>query len=114
MTLSLDDQIACAKREIGKRRYVYPRSVANQRMTQITMDKEIAAMEAILATLEAIKECAAQDVSGHDFDGLGSLTTILLDSRPSSAICWVKALRCCHPGRRSQAPRRTEPAATSW
>lgn len=52
---SLDDQIACAERELGYRRHVYPRRVAAKQMTQALADRETARMEAILATLQRVK-----------------------------------------------------------
>lgn len=50
----LADQIACARRELSMRRRVYPMWVSTQRMTQAKADHEIACMEAIVATLEAM------------------------------------------------------------
>jgi hypothetical protein len=56
---SLADQIACVKREIGKRRAAYWRFVANKHsrnhMTQAKADREIATMEAVLQTLEELQ-----------------------------------------------------------
>ena len=56
MTISIEEQIACAHREIGMRKRVYPRWVENKRMTQAKADAEIAAMEAIKATLETVAQ----------------------------------------------------------
>lgn len=50
--VALADQIACVKREIAMRRKVYPRWVADGRMTQAKADRETAIMEAVLTTLE--------------------------------------------------------------
>jgi hypothetical protein len=47
----LKSQCACARRELGFRRYVYPKRVAAGKMTQADADKEEACMEAILVTL---------------------------------------------------------------
>lgn len=55
MTVSLDAQLACAKRELAMRRGYYPKRVASGAMSQAAMDPEIAAMEAIVATLEKVK-----------------------------------------------------------
>jgi hypothetical protein len=57
---SLSDQIACVKREIGKRRAAYPRFIASPKhhhnhMTQAKADREIATMEAVLQTLEELQ-----------------------------------------------------------
>jgi hypothetical protein len=54
MKVSYKDQLACAKRELAMRRGVYPRWVENARLTQDKADKEIAAMEAIVETLERL------------------------------------------------------------
>lgn len=50
----LTDQIACVKREIAMRERVYPRWVAAGKMKQEKADAEIAAMRAVLATLNAL------------------------------------------------------------
>lgn len=54
--ISLPEQVAAVKREIGQRNHVYPRLVAAGRMTQAKEADEIAAMEAVLATVEAAAE----------------------------------------------------------
>lgn len=53
--VSLDDQIKAAGRELGMRRSTYPRWVRLERMSQAEADKELAAMDAIYATLKALK-----------------------------------------------------------
>ncbi len=53
-TPTLADQIACAKRELWMRRHVYPLWVSTRRMTKANADHELARMEAIVATLEAL------------------------------------------------------------
>lgn len=50
--IPLADQVACVKREIGQRRRVYARLVETGRMKQAKADTEIAAMEAVLVTVE--------------------------------------------------------------
>jgi hypothetical protein len=52
MSISIGEQLACAKREVAMRKGLYPKWVAGERMTQAKADQEIAAMEAIVATLE--------------------------------------------------------------
>jgi hypothetical protein len=52
---TLGDQIAAVKHEIAMRASVYPKWVAARRMTQAKADRELAAMCAVLATLEAIE-----------------------------------------------------------
>ena len=53
---SIDDQIACAVRELNMRRSVYPRQVASKRMSQKIADREIAAQEAIIETLTSVRD----------------------------------------------------------
>lgn len=50
--ISLEKQIACAKRELALRRNVYPNRVRHGVMNPNRADEEIAAMAAILANLE--------------------------------------------------------------
>ena len=52
----LAEQIACVTREIGMRRRVYPRWIQAGRMKQDEADREIARMEAVLATLQGLAE----------------------------------------------------------
>lgn len=49
MTITRAMKHACIQREIGQRNWVYPRRVADGRMTQAEADREIAVMQAILA-----------------------------------------------------------------
>ena len=53
--ITLEDQIACIERELGYRRSVYARRVADQKMSQALSDREISRMEAVLATLKALR-----------------------------------------------------------
>jgi hypothetical protein len=50
--ITLPEQIAEIEREIELRRRVYPRWVADRKLTQGTADRQIAAMEAVLRTLQ--------------------------------------------------------------
>ena len=54
--ITLDGQIAAAKREAAMRRAVYARRVEDRKMSMDQACREIAAMEAILATLEALRK----------------------------------------------------------
>lgn len=54
--ITIDDQIASVKREISMRHRVYPRWVDTGKMRQDEADREIAAMNAVLATLQSVKE----------------------------------------------------------
>ena len=47
MTLSAEQKCAAADREVAQRRKVYPRLVAEGRMTQAFADQQIAIMQAI-------------------------------------------------------------------
>ncbi len=51
---ALDEEIACVRRELGKRRSVYPRLVAEKRMTPEAMARQIAMMERIQKRLEGL------------------------------------------------------------
>ena len=51
----LDQQIECVSREIGMRQRVYPGWVKAGRMSQTKADHEIAAMQAVLTTLQSLK-----------------------------------------------------------
>ena len=53
--MTVEEQIDAARRELRMRRRVYPRLVTDGRMTQKKADHEIAAMEAIVATLESLQ-----------------------------------------------------------
>lgn len=53
--VSLKDQIACARRELAIRDKVYPRRVQTGDMTEAAMKKELAAMSAIIDTLERLE-----------------------------------------------------------
>lgn len=55
-TVSIDDQIKAVKREISMREHVYARRVMNGTMTQSKADHEMAAMRAVLETLERVKK----------------------------------------------------------
>lgn len=50
----LAEQIAEAERELHMRLSVYPRRVANGKMTQAKADRAIAVQRAIIATLRAL------------------------------------------------------------
>lgn len=52
--IPLAEQIAEVKREIGLRRRVYPGFIAAHRLKQADGDRQIARLEAVLATLEEL------------------------------------------------------------
>lgn len=51
---SIAGQINCVKREIGKRKQVYPRMVAKRQMTERAAQYEIEIMMAVQRTLEGL------------------------------------------------------------
>lgn len=53
--VSLERQLAAVQRELGMRRAVFPRRVLAGKMAQSEADEELAAMEAVLATLRRIR-----------------------------------------------------------
>lgn len=53
--IPLDRQIAAVRDEVSLRRRVYAGWVRNERMTQQVADRRIAEMQAVQATLEALK-----------------------------------------------------------
>lgn len=54
--MTIDQQIACVAREIAMRERVYPTFVRRNKMSQEKADNEIAAMRAVLKTLEKLNE----------------------------------------------------------
>lgn len=52
--ITLEQQIACVRRELKMREKVYPRWVLEGRMTQEKATRETLSMHAVLATLEAL------------------------------------------------------------
>jgi hypothetical protein len=56
--IPLDRQVACAKRELALRKRVYPTWVNAKRMNEFKAEEEIAAMAAIVATLEGLAKRA--------------------------------------------------------
>jgi hypothetical protein len=54
--VTLDDQIACAQRELKMRQGVYPRLVNDRKMSPAFAVQQLAAMEAIVVTLKQCKE----------------------------------------------------------
>lgn len=62
LVFDLAAQVAEIRREIAMRRRVYPRFVADERMSQAEATARIATMQAALATLEALQ--AERDPQG--------------------------------------------------
>lgn len=55
-SVSLSRQVEAVERECRMRRQVYPRRVADGRMTAKQADTETAVMEAVLATLRQVEK----------------------------------------------------------
>lgn len=53
-TVSLDAQLKCASRELALRKNVYPTWVKAKRLNPLKAENEIAAMAAIVATLQKL------------------------------------------------------------
>ena len=51
---TLPEQIACVRRELAMRRSAYPRWIASGRLKPADAEREVARMEAVLATLESL------------------------------------------------------------
>ena len=56
MTISLDEQIACIKRELTMRGKWFPQRVARGKMKQAEATREIKAMRAVLQTLLQLQD----------------------------------------------------------
>jgi len=53
--ITIDEQIACVRRELAMRQRVYPKWVAGGRMKQADADKELERMQAVHDTLSDVK-----------------------------------------------------------
>lgn len=53
-TIPLSAQVECVRREIHMREKAYPRWVGQRRLTQKKADEELAAMRAVLETVERL------------------------------------------------------------
>jgi hypothetical protein len=53
IAITTADKLACAKRELAMRKNVYPKWVAQNKMSSVTAAHEIGAMAAIVADYEA-------------------------------------------------------------
>jgi hypothetical protein len=69
-----EEKLACVKRELRMREYVYPRRVSMGSMTQETADREIAIIKAIVAdyTAQVEKEEAVHPALGGYCDTLSA------------------------------------------
>lgn len=56
MKITLEQQIACARREVALRRNVYPKWIAKGRLSKEKAEQEIATMDAIVFTLRQLEE----------------------------------------------------------
>ena len=74
--ISLDQQIACVKRELALRRNVYAKRIANNVMKPIQADFEMAAMTAVLRTLLDI-DTGELDALRADYERMRERLTVL-------------------------------------
>ena len=63
--MTLEVQIACVRREIRQRQAVYPRLMQQGRMLEATAAKELAAIQAVQHTLEALIEAQQGELFGR-------------------------------------------------
>ena len=68
--ITLEQQIKAVARETALRQRIYPRRVARGGMTQREADHELAAMQAVLATLRAVAEAHRAAHDGMAVDDL--------------------------------------------
>lgn len=61
--ITAKDKAECAEREVKQRLYVYPRRVADGKMTQALADKQIAIMQSIAADYRKVAD--AEDAAGR-------------------------------------------------
>lgn len=59
---SLQEQIACVKREIAFRERVYPRWVVDRKMSQNRADTELGCMRAVLESLQRMTAMTRDEV----------------------------------------------------
>lgn len=52
--ISYDDKITCLEREINMRKYVYPRRVSENKMSQNKADAEIEIMKSVLKDIQKL------------------------------------------------------------
>lgn len=56
IAITLEEQIRGVMREIAMRKSCYPKWIEQRRLTQAKADHEIAVMEAVLRTLQSLKD----------------------------------------------------------
>ncbi len=76
MAVTLEDQIACLKREIAIREGVYPKWIANGRMKQSAADLEIERMTAALHTLMNLEQLEKAVIGNDEETGVELLRRI--------------------------------------
>ena len=72
MTITLEAQIDCVKREIALRENVYPKWIESKRMRQHHADYQIAAMKDVLETLQRTKAHEAELVRNTRANAIAS------------------------------------------
>ena len=61
MSVTLEQQIACVKREIAMRKAVYPKQIERGRLSRGAANRELATMEAVLDTLMGVARPPSAD-----------------------------------------------------
>ncbi len=61
MKKTLTEQIKAVKRELGMRQAVYPRRVAEHKMSQDSATHQIECLESVLETLESLEKKKARE-----------------------------------------------------
>lgn len=59
----ITEQIDCVERELRFRGYVYPRRVSAGKMTQAQADQQISHMQAVLQTLQHVRDGKANELA---------------------------------------------------
>jgi hypothetical protein len=65
LAVTLVEQIAEVKRELGQRRSVYPRLVASGSVSRARADRQVEIMEAVLTTLEHVAAMPVAQMVGR-------------------------------------------------
>ena len=85
-TITLEQQLACAVRELGLRKRLYPKWIAREHMTTAKAAHELACQTAIVETLRALVD--------HHKGGLGTMgETRRASARPTRQVVGIPSNR---------------------
>lgn len=104
MQVPISRQVECVERELKFRRRVYAHRVATDKMTQRKADDEIAAMEAVLATLQGIAERGEAAVSTQSDSVIRKSRALRHCARCEGAIRPSDRYLSYAPGQRMRIP----------